>query len=216
MDSRLIWSGATPNGNLVRLACRPETSDANIAGLIADKDEYRLGGRKFHGVAFDIGAHIGAVAIPLALDNPHLTVVAVEPVPENAQLLRRNIDLNRVGSQVIADEHALGTDLIEYGWHGRHRFIGNLDNGGSTSALPVTPITLTGLFDTYRFYRATLIKLDCEGCEWDVLNDPAVDRCDLIVGEWHDEAEGPNRIRAALEATHSVQVENFNFWAEHR
>jgi 16S rRNA A1518/A1519 N6-dimethyltransferase RsmA/KsgA/DIM1 with predicted DNA glycosylase/AP lyase activity len=51
-----------------------------------------------HGVAWDIGAHIGFFTLLLA---KRCHVVAVEPSPDNAQRLRRNVMLNRAEVEVV-------------------------------------------------------------------------------------------------------------------
>jgi hypothetical protein len=50
------------------------------------------------------------------------------------------------------------------------------------------------------------LKLDCEGCEWLALADPAVADCRVIFGEWHgDKGGGFAAIADLLGATHDVE-----------
>jgi len=81
----------TPRGHLVTMHYRTDSSDWNTLYSALNEDEYGLRSRHLTGSALDIGAHIGAVAVGLAIDNPDLIVVAVEPVPDNARLLRLNV-----------------------------------------------------------------------------------------------------------------------------
>jgi FkbM family methyltransferase len=66
-------------------------------------DEYRLGRIRFEpgDVIVDVGAHVGMVAIWLALRNPQVTVIAVEPEPFNLSHLRANIAANGVDNIVV-------------------------------------------------------------------------------------------------------------------
>ena len=74
----------TPHGHPASFYYRAETNDWNtISSTMAPHDEYAIPSG-LSGVAVDLGAYLGSVAIGLALDNPDLRVIAVEPVPPNA------------------------------------------------------------------------------------------------------------------------------------
>lgn len=205
-------------GAPLEMFARGEVGDASVIAAVVDRDEYRLRGRKLNGAVFDIGAHIGSVSIPLLVDHPDLFAVAVEPVPENREMLDLNARVNCVRDRLIIVAGAVGTSTVEYGWEGRNHFVGGLGDGDPTLSVAVEEFTLGGLLDRYAPAGAALVKLDCEGCEWSALADPAVDRCALIVGEYHDGGhhDGGPRVQAALSATHDVTFNGFCFFAEHR
>ena len=80
----------TPRGSPMLLAIRGDTNDGALAKGLLDTDEYRLKDLPdLTGWALDIGAHVGTVTIALAIDHPGLKVIAVEPVPDNVELLRQ-------------------------------------------------------------------------------------------------------------------------------
>ncbi len=67
---------------------RTNTNDWNTIYASMVEDEYRI--KDFYplsGVALDIGAYVGSVGIALAIDNPSLHVICVEPVPGNIELI---------------------------------------------------------------------------------------------------------------------------------
>ncbi len=217
-----IHENRTPNGNPFKVECRLGTNDQDVAHSVSKLDEYGLRGREFEGWALDIGASIGAVAIPLAIDHPGLKVVAVEPVPENAAALYRNIDMNDVADRVFVVQLAAAADeeptIIRYGGTGVHRFVANAHEvGPDGEEFRMESISLEGLMD--ELDGVALLKIDCEGCEWSVLEEyEAVKRCALIVGEFHDETQqqGADRIHDLLDWTHLVTVERWAFTAERR
>jgi FkbM family methyltransferase len=194
-----VWT--TPDGHTATFEYRQDTSDWNtISSVMAPHDEYRVPSG-VSGWALDIGAHLGAVTIALLLDNPELRVIAVEPVPDNARLARRNLELNGLTERCVVIEGAVGgpgdeSVTVYYGYSGNetaehHAFIGNsslaYDNGGM---LPheerIYPAhTLSDLLRLTEYTRITWAKIDCEGGEWSFLQDPAVDLVDTWVGEWH-------------------------------
>src|SRR3990167_6869014 len=131
----------TPRGQPARCRYRTDTSDWNTLYSALNEDEYQLRGVSLSGLALDIGAHIGAVTLGLALDNPDLHVIAVEPVPDNVRLLRSNVLANGLRDRVTVIEGAAGHGEISvwYGYRGsetaeHHAFIGNsslaYDHGG--------------------------------------------------------------------------------------
>lgn len=208
----------TPNGRPVRFTIRRDTNDQNTVFSLANADEYGLRGLSLEGWALDLGGHVGGVGICLALDNPGLhSIVVVEPVPDNAELIRRNADLNGVGDRVEVIEAAAGPagakTEIRFGFrdeadgYEHHAWIGNtsLIHAGSPpaphDALEVSCLDLLELAATYGEPPA-IVKVDCEGGEWGALPQLVELGSPRIVGEWHAccGRERVDEIRDAFEA----------------
>lgn len=179
-----------PNG--LRFHIRPGTTDFNTVFACAQADEYGLAGLDVEGkLVFDIGAHIGGVAVLLAAQGAR--VIAVEAVPENCEQIHENAQLNGVAERVEVVNAALaptGAKLV-YGWRAdasqiEHRFIGNVldDVGeGEYDVHPVLTCTLSDLVEDWG--TPDILKLDCEGGEWCAFEDTALAAIPLVVGEWH-------------------------------
>ena len=196
------------------MAYRPDTSDWNTlyACLTRTSTASRTG--RSPGRQLDIGAHIGGVTVALALDNPDLRVIAVEPVPDNAAMLRENVERNGVADRVTVIEGAAGGTKpvsVWYGYKGteaaeHHAFIGNsslaYDTSGKVKHETVRyakPVRLADLGDL------ALVKIDCEGGEYAVLADAAVAKIPTILGEWHPvRGKTGDDIVALLGDTHTV------------
>lgn len=208
----------TPRGDPARVRYRTDTSDWNTLYSALNEDEYGLRDLHLAGLALDIGAHIGAVTLGLAIDNPDLRVIAVEPVPGNARLLRENVALNGVSDRVTVIEGAAGRGKVTvwYGYRGsetaeHHAFIGNsslaYDHGGENEHDEITyqGWSLSELVGAYQPSDVALLKIDNEGGEYDFLDDPAVALCERIVGEWHNvRGHVQTDIASLLGATHVV------------
>jgi FkbM family methyltransferase len=118
-----------------------------------------------HGVAWDIGAHIGFFTLLLA---KRCHVIAVEPNPDNAQRLRRNVTLNRANVEVIqaAVGASRGAGRLALGpTSGTHRLAGIeaatwLEPGGGL--IDVSLVTLDSLLD---YGHPSFVKIDIEGAE---------------------------------------------------
>lgn len=211
-------------------AVREGTTDAMAVMALAN-DEYRIASRKLTGWAIDVGAHIGTVAITLARQNPGLRVLAVEAVPENSELLERNIERLAPGQVFSVRAWAAGpnamTGTCHYGYRGHrdtesdgyisaHRFIGNTwtDLAGPEFSVEMPAVSIDSLMETYAIDEIALLKIDCEGCEWAFLDTPAISKVKTIVGEYHGGYPGhlghqPDpiaKLHQLLDKTHRVEV----------
>lgn len=204
-----LWRGLTPHGRPYEMSVRPGTSDWNTVNACAHPhDEYHLP-EGLSGWALDVGAHIGACTIPLLLDNPGLRVVAIEALPENADMLRANAERNRVRDRLIVYEGAASDSEAPVTIHyapddPQHRFIGSAAGPHDRPGVDVPGWTLPEVID-HAGGRIAWAKIDCEGCEGRFLASPRVALIDHIEGEHHPEAGGIARVRELLSATHDVE-----------
>jgi FkbM family methyltransferase len=128
------------------------------------------------GVFYDIGANTGFFSLIAAnIVGPKGAVYAFEPVPENADVLRRNATLNRFGHLelfpvAVADKS--GEAEI---------FVSEWDGGAALASSPVSSPDLCGskrvtVVTLDEFIRArqlripSVIKIDVEGVELSVLH----------------------------------------------
>lgn len=220
----------TVGGGLVTLVGRQGTTDWDITQSVIVEDEYRIKGRPLSGWALDVGAHIGAATVLLATLYPALRVLAIEPVPENVELLTRNVQQNGLTERVVilqAGAGRAGADALPICYGYRHygygvtdayvaaqRFVGGIfgDRGEPEFTLQVPVASLAQLLATHAIPAVALLKIDCEGGEWEFLDTPSVGRIETSVGEYH--ARIPHQdarilLRRLLAPTHHVE-----FWSE--
>lgn len=210
----------TPRGQPATFQYRADTNDWNTLYSCLVEDEYGLGSLNLSGWAIDIGGYLGAVGIGLALDNPGLRVLIVEPVPSNVTLIGWAIAANGLSDRVTLVDGAAGAPrqrlaVVSYGYEGTPELEHHANVGNSTLANEnrgpikhkerrVKPYSLGKLLDMTGG-SAALLKIDCEGCEWGVLSDPAVSRIERIVGEVHPtNGHSPLHMAALLSETHDV------------
>lgn len=224
----------TPRGVPVTMAVRTDTNDWNTTHSCLNSDEYHLKGRRFEGLAFDIGGYTGGVSIALAVDNPDLRVVAVEPVPENADLIERNAARNGVQDRVGVFRGAIGPrgttqSEIRFRYVGNeslehHAFVGNTSlaypDAGEVQhdTLTVETLGLAALLD--RFGEPSFMKIDCEGGEWPFFAGATyaqLRKLPLIVGEVHPIGQHEvSDIERLLGRSHHVTTEGWLFEAKRR
>ena len=143
-------------------------------------------------IAIDIGANVGMVSIYLAKRYPHLTVYAFEPIPDNYRHLTENLRLNGVRN-VRAYPLAVTSDGRDF------EMIVHLrsNTGGGTGYLQDMSLpdhehyttkstTLDRVFADHAIQRCRLLKIDCEGAEYEILwNTHCLARVDFLSGEFH-------------------------------
>lgn len=141
-------------------------------------------------VVVDVGAHIGLLSIYLAKLYPFLTIYAFEPFPKNVSNCQRNLALNHITNVHLSNE-AITCDGRELALANEPR------NTASASAVAATQqsygaagaicsVTLDEVFRRQRIERCKLLKIDCEGLEYEILyNTGVLDRIDYLSGEFH-------------------------------
>lgn len=202
----------TPAGHSVVMYYRDDTSDWNTVASILTSDEYAMP-RGLSGVILDVGSHIGAFAIGAAKDNPEATVIAVEALPENAELIQANSRINDARVTVY-NASAGGDGRVRYGstisdFERQHYFIGGgiWQDDPAAKIIAVDVLTLSDIVEKHG--PIAFMKIDCEGCEWAFLSDPAIAQVHMIVGEHHPRhGMGPARLRELLEPTHTVTLDD--------
>jgi FkbM family methyltransferase len=163
----------------------------------------------------DIGAGIGDFSINAAYNNPNVVVHAFEPFPESFALLKKNILINDIQNvlayqkAVWSHEDVLALDLSLGEPLKISSSINNL-NIKSSSKLEVEAISLSQLVCNLDLEKIDLLKLDCEGAEYEILmnsSSETLSRINRIVMEYHDidENQQHNRLVNYLES-HGYQV----------
>lgn len=142
----------------------------------------------------DIGAGIGDFSLQAAYGNPNTKVYAYEPFPESYQILYKNIKLNGfeniqpVNAALWRMEGNLKLDTSS----GEPLQIMSVDSNDEENIqgfIKVKAISIAGVFDQHEIEHLDLIKLDCEGAEYEILmntSEEFFDKIDRIIMEYHD------------------------------
>jgi protein O-GlcNAc transferase len=142
------------------------------------------------GTIVDVGAHIGNHAAFLAAFVAHSSIVAFEPVPANRELLRRNVAR---WPEVTVHGQALGARAGSVRIH-----VDEANAGHSRIAQDGELEVVQAALDTFGLQDVTLMKIDVEGAELEVLEGAAVTiarwRPLVVIEDW----TGPARAAAVL------------------
>jgi len=168
------------------------------------RDSYRLS--RFinleNEILFDIGANNGLATILLAKQNPKSQIVAVEPLSELCDVIRKNVKDNHLENVVVLQcalhSHSNGTQL----------HIATTCSGASSTNVTdsakfqqlerdadvrdVGTLTYDELCERYNLTQKSpkLLKIDCEGGEYSLFGSKYFRQngVDYLEGEFHDTA----------------------------
>jgi FkbM family methyltransferase len=153
----------------LRYLVRAGTTDLTVVNEAAMADPYFGSGYitvAEDAVALDVGANIGDVTMRLAQLCPKGRVIAVEPVSEHVRMIQVQALLNDV-KNVTCIEAALGDREGQIDIHVDGGQSSGYWGKGKTEKARLT--TLSQLMRDLGMDRIDLLKLDCEGAEWDIL-----------------------------------------------
>jgi len=154
-------------------------------------DEYGLSRIEFQrgDIVIDIGAHVGIFAIYVAKRHPEVSVLAFEPDPVNFSNLLANIAVNGVVN-IVAHQLAVTRDGRPFTLHrppdNSAAAGGYFTPRDGCAASTVDSITLDEILERNAIRRCKLLKIDCEGAEYEILTSTNVlDRVEWLSGEFH-------------------------------
>lgn len=166
--------------NGLEFTVRPNTSDISIVNevflyLAYDSvfDNAPVSSDK-KPVIVDIGANIGIFSVYAARRFPEARIISLEPMSDNFELIKENLRLNNMTSQVTPVKKGIG------GSSGKAVLYRNDDTdtgGGSlymvdkdafkgvTTEIELT--TLEDIFKEWKIEKIDIMKVDCEGGEYE-------------------------------------------------
>lgn len=141
-------------------------------------------------IVLDVGAFIGDTAIYFASRGAY--VYAFEPFPPFYNYAVKNIELNGLQKRVKLYQLALAdkNGVLEFRYRPDMWVSGSFGRYYNSEAIAITHVecaTLKTIMEMLGIHKAYLLKLDCEGCEFDVIPS-SVDTLPLfekIVMEYH-------------------------------
>jgi FkbM family methyltransferase len=155
----------------------------------------------------DVGANVGFSLLHFGREFPMARFEAFEPHPGHLVSLRRNLVANGLTNRVVV--HAAGAGAADGALH--------LTDDGSSStvvhapARATIPVQIVDFFEAIEPGRIDLLKMDCEGGEWDIVMDPRFETLDIgtIVLEWHARFDHP---RADFEISQRLERLGWTIW----
>lgn len=151
-------------------------------------------GKRDRPTVVDVGANVGVFAIWARRVLKSDRLIVIEPSPRTVGTLRQNLARNGVSSvsvMQVAVAGRRGTSTLYRRGRSSLNTLFQRDRYGSRFEpdAEVSLVTLDDVLHECRLDRCDLLKLDCEGAEYEILfgaSDESLARIDHIVGEYHE------------------------------
>ncbi len=190
--------------NGIKIKTRARTADRGIINEIYVLELYTPKGMEIgkNDVVLEIGAHIGSFSVYSS--KKAKKVYSFEPMPENFELLKQNIKLNRCINvqpiqKAVSDKKETAGFFISKVNTGGHSLFSD-ENG---RRIKVQTITLKDFFEEYEVSKIDFLKMDCEGAEYRILYTcppEILDKISKISMEYHNvKGESIQKLKKFLE-----------------
>ncbi len=184
------------SGKILKITLR-DRGDESVAQEVLVKRGYKICEEAFRnaqGPIIDIGGHIGLFSMLASSLRHNLPIYSFEPHDGNFELLKRNLKDNGV-QNVTAIREAVSdrvgeADLILSQQDLNHSLALAIEPTGKTQTVPTT--TLERIFEQYKIDHCGLLKIDCEGSEYEILYSTpksVFDKIKAIFLEYHEWSE---------------------------
>lgn len=164
-------------------------------------EDHDAGGQAVRRIV-DVGANVGYSVLWLAAKFPTASILAFEPVPEHITLLRKAIASNDLNDRVTLYPVAVGTrDRGAYISTEGLRSQLSFENGPTRVRTQVVDF-----FERAGVEVIDILKLDCEGSEYDLLMDPRFARLKVrrLLLEWHADQNRPRADQEIIARLHEL------------
>ena len=138
-------------------------------------------------IVIDIGAHIGLYTVYASQFCTRGMIFSFEPIKENYDLLKENIELNNLKNAHLYNLAVSSDD-------GNVQLYLNNDQAGhskfsqTSKSVLVKSISLKKIFDENQIDHCNLLKIDCEGSEYEIIRETPFEyltKIDKIIIEYH-------------------------------
>lgn len=160
----------------------------------------------------DIGGHFGFFSIQMSNKFPTCTIFTFEPAPRTFKILESNIKANNM-KNIKAFNYAVGGVENEISFYENEDLecssLYNTEKGGKK--ITVSAITLKTIFDNNSIKSIDVLKLDCEGAEFEIINNNLgilSEKVNCIICEYHTGIRKDKDVR--LDLILPLNSANFN------
>ncbi len=192
----------TKNG--IKFFVRPGISDIQMINEVFNDEFYNrdLYQMKNNETVIDIGANIGSFTLRAA-KNPAVDLVySFEPFPSNYNLMQKNIQLNNLTKKIHLFKYGIGKKKEKRKFYFDPR--GNATHNlfiKSDKSIEISMLALKDIFEDNALKRCSLLKIDCEGAEYEIFESATsslLKKIKIICMEYHPNGN-PLNIKLKLE-----------------
>ena len=194
----------------LQIKIRVKSTDLMALVNVWIRNEYEIDdfSIKDNDTVIDIGGHIGLFSLLVSQKSRHTSIYSFEPIEDNFNLLKTNLELNSI-ENVHPFNLAVSNSLEEV-----NLFLSNDESAHSiiskeSKSIKVKSISLQKIFDENKIDECKLLKLDCEGAEYEIIKNLPSEyfrKIKKMVIEYHMADTHPELLKELIK---KLKAENF-------
>lgn len=173
----------------VKIMIRTNSTDIMQLATVWLAEDYKI--PKFevnnNDIIIDIGAHIGLFSLFVSQNCKNGKIYCFEPVIENYNVLIKNIDLNKI-KNIIPLNQAVSKNNENIKMYLNSDDSAHSIFSSGKNFVQVKSTTIKSIFDDNKIDNCNLLKLDCEGAEYEIIDsipDEYFLRINKLIIEYH-------------------------------
>ena len=189
--------------NNIKIKIRTNSTDIMQLGTVWLVEDYEVSGFNINNedIVIDIGAHIGLFSLFVSQYCKNGKIFSYEPIEKNFRILKENIELNKI-KNVIYFNSAVSNQSNKL-----KIFIDSDDSAHSIfesdrDFIEVNSTTVKSIFDENKIKKCNLLKLDCEGAEYQIIESIPKEyflKIDKMIIEYHIANENPELYKKLIQ-----------------
>jgi FkbM family methyltransferase len=189
--------------NNIKIKIRTNSTDIMQLGTVWLIEDYKNSGFNINDddMIIDVGAHIGLFSLFISQQCKKGKIFAYEPIEKNFNILKENIELNKI-KNVIYFNSAVSNQSNKL-----KIFIDSDDSAHSIfesdkKFIEVNSTTIKSIFDENKIKNCNLLKLDCEGAEYQIIESIPKEyflKIDKMIIEYHIANENPELYKKLIQ-----------------
>ena len=189
--------------NNIKIKIRTDSTDIMQLGTVWLSGDYEVSGFNIStdDVVIDIGAHIGLFSLFISQYCKHGKIFSYEPIKENFNILKENIELNKIKNifsfNFAVSDQSNKSKIFIHSDDSAH----SIFNSGK-DFIEVNSITIKSIFDQNKIKNCNLLKLDCEGAEYRIIESIPKEyflKIDKMIIEYHLASENPELYKKLIQ-----------------
>jgi FkbM family methyltransferase len=181
--NKIIFQGGLDNGDIVNTFFKKDYDNIIVNNKIV----------------LDIGANIGDTSIFYAL-NGAKKVIGIEPFPKNFDYAQKNIQINNLDNVIT---------LLQAGCSSKKEIIkidpdyqSNIESEIKIfkTGIDVPMIPLQDIINKYEIPKNSVLKIDCEGCEYDIIENVSFETISYFTDIQIEYHSGYKKLKNKLES----------------
>ena len=201
--------------NNIKIKIRTDSTDIMQLATVWLAEDYKITDFSINDndIIIDIGAHIGLFSLFASQYCKNGKIYCFEPIKENYDILTENIDLNKI-KNLIPFNYAVSKES-------NHKKIYLNSDDSAHSIFPsgenfieVKSTTIKSIFDENQINNCNILKLDCEGAEYEIIDSIPKEyffRINKIIIEYHLASKKPelyeNLLKKLEDLSFKIKIE---------